>query len=136
MRFEEFSTQLQACVDTFASFDRTIHYQDISDELCPRIQWQKLTSYVNALKIASQQNPTDYKLVLQNIANEVLSLVKTSNFKRSISDPNNIQEYTDKGLCPSEVVLTLDSKLFMGEYPHWVSTSVRNYHKQMYKAQE
>ena len=85
MIFEKFSTQLQDCVDIFEDCDRPKHDQDIFDELWPSIQYQKLTSYVNTLNITIQQNLTDYKSVLQNIATQVQIIVKTSNFKRNIS---------------------------------------------------
>ena len=43
---------------------------------------------MNVLKITSQKKPTDHKLVLQNIASQVPSIVKNSNLKRSISEIN------------------------------------------------
>ena len=65
MILEKFSTKLQACINIFADCDRPEHNQEIVDGPWVWIKLQQLMLYANALKIDSQQNPTDFKLVPQ-----------------------------------------------------------------------
>ena len=88
MMFERFSTKYQAAIDTFADcvWDKYKSEDDIIDELWPEIQCPGLVSYIDAMKIAQLWTPVKYKILLQNIATDLPSIISETNVSRNISD--------------------------------------------------
>ena len=78
--FEKFSAKLQRAYDNLEDQGRPVNNGDIVDKLWARIQVLDLGQYIAALKVQYQQTPRDYKLILQDIASEAGSQVKTVTF--------------------------------------------------------
>ena len=133
--FEKFSSKLQKCYDDLEANGRTVINGDIVDALWTRIQAPDLQQYIAALKVQYQQNPRDYKLILQDIAAEAGTkhTVSFAPGTRGIS-----ATYTKKGPCPDSRVFTSDGSVFIGSYDEskWKSESVRQYHKEILEARE
>ena len=71
--------------------------------------------YVVSLKVNYQQNPRNYKLILQDIASEISTSRKVT-FSNGSSNHSVSVVYTSKGQCPSNGVHTSDGSIFIESY--------------------
>ena len=130
--FEKFSSKLQKAYDELNDCGREVNNGDIVDGLWDRIQSQDIQVYVASLKVNYQQNPRNYKLILQDIASEISTSRKVT-FSDGSSNRSVSVVYTSKGQCPSNGVHTSDGSIFIGSYDadKWQSESVRPYHSEI-----
>lgn len=131
--FEKFSAKLQAAYDELEENNRGEHNGNIVDDLWERIQAPELQIYVSSLKVMYQQNPRDYKEILQDIAAEASKMAT----KKHVSFAANVSAtYTKAGKCPTSGVHTSDGSIYIGNYDSdkWSSESVRKHHKEIFEA--
>ena len=133
--FEKFSSKLQKAYDELEQHGRGKHNGNIVDALWGRIQALDIQQFVAALKVNYQQNPKNYKLILQDIAAEVASKVPSVSFA---GDRNVSAAYTSSGSCPSTGAFTSDGSLFIGKYSpqQWNSDSVKRHWKEIRAARQ
>ena len=124
--------ELQKAYDELNDSGREVVNGDIVDGLWDRIQSQDIQVCVASLKVNYQQNPRDYKLILQDIASEI-STSRKATFGDGSSNRSFSVAYTSKGQCPSNGVHTSEGSIFIGSYDSdkWTSESVRPYHKEI-----
>ena len=130
--FEKFSSKLQKAYDELNDSGREVNNGDIVDGLWERIQSQDIQVHVASLKVNYQQNPRNYKLILQDVASEISTSRKVT-FAEGSSNRSVSGVHTFKGQCPSNGVHTSDGSIFIGSYDSdkWNSESVRPYHKEI-----
>ena len=130
--FEKFSSKLQKACDELEDCGREVNNGDIVDGLWDRIQSQDIQVHVASLKVNYQQNPRNYKLILQDIASEISTSRKVT-FSDGSSNRNASAACTANGPCPSNGVHTSDGSIFIGSYDadKWRSESVRPYHSEI-----
>jgi hypothetical protein len=137
MSFEAFSKKLTKALQYFDSARRAKHDGDVIDWIWRHVQCPELSQHLSALKVGQSIHARTSKQILQEIAKEVPSLSKSSNFEPRISE---IQQgssesggFTFDGSTPSSGAHTSDGKLYCGTYSpsRWFSDDVKPFHEQI-----
>ena len=71
MKFETFFRKLVKAVDEIGKRGRGMHNADIFEIIWQRVSYAELSQYLTALKVQFQQQPRNYREVLQDISSQV-----------------------------------------------------------------
>eukprot|EP00980_Cylindrotheca_fusiformis_P016882 scaffold5113_cov72-Cylindrotheca_fusiformis.AAC.1 len=89
-----------------------VHNGDIVDGLWSKIQDPDLQYYLSSLMIDYENNPRDYKLILQSIAAKIASNKSSG----GSFGGRNVSAVTRAGDCPATGAHTADGSLYIGNY--------------------
>ena len=134
MSFEMFSSTVIALEEC----NKAPHNLDIVDELWNKIHNPELNSFVEALKVQYSQKPREYRLILQDIAAQILNLRRVI-FMRNVSEVKTFSKScTRKRSHPINEVFNTEGNVFIGNYPvsRWFDEDDKKYHKDIMEARK
>ena len=113
MTFEKFVRKIVKAVDELEKRGRGMHNAEIIEIIWKRVSNDELSQYITSLKTQFQQQPRNYREVLQDIASQVPSIgVDTLRKASEVS-----VQGTESGGAPDQGFYDSNGLLFHGTYP-------------------